>query len=190
MMSRVRTRTRARAAVLTIAAAALAAVLLGGLPAGARADIKLGFIDSDRVLEGYSGTRVALETFDRDVNSWNQEAVTRKKELDDAQSALAAELPMLSDERRREREQDYQRKLTEYDQFIQNVWGPNGLVTRRNEEILQPIISKIQTVLAKIGSEEGYDLILDAADGNILYADQALDLTQRVIDALNQEQTP
>jgi len=97
---------------------------------------------------------------------------------------------MLSDERRREREQDLQRKLTEYDQFIQSVWGPSGLVVKRNEEVLRPVVARIQTVLDKIGSEEGYDLILDAADGNILYADRAIDLTQIVIDQLNAEQQP
>ena len=31
---------------------------------------------------------------------------------------------MLSDEKRREKEQDHQRKLTEYDQFVQSIWGP------------------------------------------------------------------
>ena len=62
-----------------------------------------------------------------------------------------------------------------------------GQVVKRNEEILRPIISKIQTILAKIGSEEGFDLILDAADGHVLYADQSLDLTQRVIDELNKQ---
>jgi len=158
------------------------------LGSGARADIKIGYINSQQILDSYQGTKTALETFNRDVAGWNQDATTRKKELDDLGREVASQSPMLSDEKRREKEQDYQRKLTDYDQFVQSIWGPNGLVTKRNQEILQPVVSKIQTILAKIGSEEGYDLILDAADGHVLYADQALDLTQRVIDELNKQQ--
>lgn len=92
---------------------------------------------------------------------------------------------MLSDERRREKEEDYQRRVTEYDKFVQSIWGPNGLVAQRNEEILRPIIARIQAILVDVAEEDGYDLILDAADGNILYADPSLDLTQRVLDLLN-----
>lgn len=163
----------------------LVAVLFAG-PAWAQ--VKIGYINSEQILAQYQGTRTAMDTFNRDVAGWNTDATTRKAELDKLGRDVAAQSPMLSDEKRREREQDYQRKLTEYDQFVQSIWGPNGLVTKRNQEILQPIVSKIQTILAKIGADEGYDLILDAADGHILYADHALDLTSRVVDELNKQQ--
>lgn len=153
----------------------------------ALAEIKIGYINSEQILNAYQGTRTALESFNRDVDGWNQDAAARKKELDGLGRDVAAQSPMLSDAKRREKEQDYQRKLTEYDQFVQSIWGPNGLLAKRNQEILQPIVSKIQTILAKIGAEEGYDLILDAADGHVLYADQSLDLTQRVIDELGKQ---
>jgi outer membrane protein len=166
----------------------LAALLGLGLASAASAELKIGYINSEEILNGYQGTRAAMETFNRDVAGWNQDATARKSELDKLGRENAAQSPMLSDEKRREKEQDYQRKLTEYDQFVQSIWGPDGLVTKRNEEILQPIVSRIQTILAKIGAEEGYDLILDAANGNILYADQSLDLTQRVIQELGKEQ--
>jgi outer membrane protein len=165
----------------------LAGLLLLLLAAAARGEAKIGFINSDQILDKYPGTQAALQTFNRDVEGWNQDATARKKELDDLGRELAAQSPMLSDEKRREKEQDYQRKSTEYDQFIQSIWGPNGLVVKRNEEILRPIINRIQTILAKIGADEGYDLILDAANGNILFADQGMDLTQRVIDELKQQ---
>lgn len=168
-------------------AGALFLFALGYAPA-AQAQAKIGFINSEQVLEAYTGTQSAMQAFNRDVEGWNSESAQRKSELDGVGKELSSQSPMLSDDKRREMEQDYQRKLTEYDQFVQSVWGPNGLVVKRNEEILRPIIAKIQTILAKIGAEEQYDLILDAANGNILFADQELDLSQRVIAELNKEQ--
>jgi outer membrane protein len=166
----------------------LFSLLTMGSAINARAEIKIGFVNSEQILEAFQGTRAATEAFNRDVQGWNTDASNRKKELDELGRELSAQTPMLSDEKRREKEQDYQRKLTEYDQFVQSIWGPNGLVVKRNEEVLRPIIGKIQTILAKIGADEQFDLILDAANGNVLYADQTLDLTQRVVDELNKQQ--
>jgi outer membrane protein len=164
-------------------------VLCGLLWAGAaRAEVKIGYVNSEKILEQSKEAKAALDGFSRDVDGWNQEAQQRRKDLDDLTRELGQQTPMLSDDKRREKEQDLQRKLTEYDQFVQSIWGPNGLVIRRNEEVLRPVVAKIQTILEKIGGEEGFDLILDAADGNVLYADRELDLTQLVIDQLNAEQ--
>ena len=41
--------------------------------------------------------------------------------------------------------------------------------------------------MADIGNSEGYQLILDAADGNIVYGDKTLDLTDRVLSRLRDE---
>ena len=165
-------------------------VFAGLIAAGstARAEIKIGFVSTESILEKSTEAIAALGGFQRDVEGWNQEAQARRKDLDDLTRELGQQSPMLSDEKRREKEQDLQRKLTEYDQFVQSVWGPSGLVVKRNEEVLRPIVAKIQTILEKIGGEEGFDLIFDSSDGNILYADKALDLTQTVIDQLNAEQ--
>ena len=169
-----------------------AAGILGGiwlcLGGFARAEVKIAYVNSEKILEQSKEAKAALEGFQRDVDGWNQEAQQRRRDLDDLTRELGQQSPMLSDEKRQEKEQDLQRKLTEYDQFVQSVWGPNGLVVRRNEEVLRPVVAKIQTILDKTGVEEGYDLILDAADGNILFADRELDLTQLVIDLLNAEQ--
>jgi len=170
--------------------AASLAMLLGtlvGMAAPAEAqNMKIGFIRSGTILDQSQAARTATEQFNREVEGWNQEAQRRKTELDLLSKELEAQAPMLSDQLRRTKEQDYQRKLAEHDQYVQSIWGPGGLVTQRNDELLKPIIEKIQRVARKIAAEDGYDFILDASDGNIIYADKSYDLTQRVIDALNQ----
>jgi outer membrane protein len=164
----------------------LLALLVGGVsPAGAQ-NVKLGFIRSSTIMDQSQAARGATEQFNREVEAWNQEAQRRKAELDVLSKELEAQSPMLSDQVRRQKEQDYQRKLAEHDQYVQSIWGPGGLVTQRNDELLKPIIEKIQRVTRKIAAEDGYDFILDASDGNIIYADKSFDLTQRVIEALNQ----
>lgn len=148
-------------------------------------DLKVGFVRSATILEQYQGARAATEALSRDVQAWNEEARSRRREIDLLSKELEAQAPMLSDAVRRQKEQDYQLKLNEYDQYVQSVWGPNGLVAQRNEELLRGVVEKIQRVARKIADEEGYDFIFDASDGNIIYADRAYDLTQQVLDDLN-----
>ncbi|MBD3161936.1 MAG: hypothetical protein GF346_06575 [Candidatus Eisenbacteria bacterium] len=178
-----------RRLTLWIAAAIAIALLTGSAPPAAAQDLTIAFIRSEAILEQYQRARTATETFNRDVQAWNEEAQTRRRELDLLDKELQAQAPMLSDQVRMEKEQDFQQKLNEYEQFVQSVWGPNGLVTQRNEELLRDVVLRIQQATTRIAEREGYDIVFDGSDGNIIYADPAYDATQLVLDELNQTQT-
>jgi outer membrane protein len=155
------------------------------LAAPARGELKIGFVNSEVIMRDYKEVASVIETFNRDVEGWNQEAARRKSALEGLQRELESQGLMLSDERRQEKEMEHQRQLNEYDQYVQSVFGPDGLAEQRNEELMRPIITKVQALLTKIATEESYDFILDAADNNILFADPEHDLTQRVLGELN-----
>lgn len=159
--------------------------LAAGVGTGWSQDARVAFIDSEKVVEGYNRIQDVRNSYQADVKAWNDEAENRKREIDLLSKELSEQGPGLSDEKLREKEQDYQRKVSEYESFVQSVWGPNGLVVQRNEESLRPVVRRIQAIVGEIAEERGYTLILDAADGNILYADPSLDLTAEVIQRLN-----
>ena len=154
----------------------------------ATAELNIRFVNSEIILQQYRAVQGVVETFNRDVQGWNDEAQRRKREIEELQRELESQSLMLSNERRQEKDMEYQRRLNEYEQYVQSIWGPEGLVEQRNEELLRPIINKVQTLLAQIAADEGYDFILDAADNNILYADPEHDLTQDIVDLLNSEE--
>jgi outer membrane protein len=163
----------------------IVALLLAGLGGTARAEQKIGFVNTEVILQEYKAVQAAMETFNRDVQAWEGDLQQRKKELDDLQRDVQHQSLMLSDQRRQDRESEYQRKLTEFEKFKESIWASDGLIEQRNEELLRPIISRVQVALEQLAAEEGFDLILDAADNNILYGDPAYDLTQRVLGVLN-----
>lgn len=51
----------------------------------------------------------------------------------------------------------------------------------------QPMLDKINSIIAKIAQEEDYTYVLDAVGGAIAYADTKHDLTEKVIEELNKE---
>jgi len=166
-------------------AVALAAFVLASPFRLARAqELKIAFIDSERIFAEYEGVKEAKDIFDRDVQEWQAEANKKEKEIADLKAELESQSLMLSDSKRQEKEAELQRLMSEYDGFVQMLWGPGGKIAKRNEELTRPIIAKIKAVLDKIAGEEGYDLVLDAADGNVVYGSPELDLTDRVLKEL------
>jgi outer membrane protein len=161
---------------------------LGLFAAGvARADVKIGFIDSDRIFSEYAKTREAQEAFNREVQDLADNAREMKAEIDEMQRKLDAQGPMLSEAKREEQSKALQDKISAYEAFVQKNWGPSGEVSRLNEQFLRPILDRVSKIVTSIGQDEGFSLVLDAADGNIVFGDKALDLTDRVLGALRDE---
>ena len=153
------------------------------------ADLKIGFIDSERIFADYAGTQEAQRSFNREVQELTKTAKEKKTEIDDLQRKLDAQGPMLSEAKRDEQNEALQKKVAEYDAFVQKNWGPQGSVSKLNEQYLKPIVDRVHKIVTTIGSDEGYSLVLDAADGNIIFGDRTLDLTDRVLDLLKKEDT-
>jgi outer membrane protein len=166
----------------------LAVFLLSSAAVVDGADLKVGFIDSERIFAGYQGTNEAKSEFQADIDKWSRDLETRKQELERLNEEYQSQSLILSEVKRREREEDLLRRRNELDAFIQEIWGPAGKVAQRNEQLTRPIVEKIREVLNEIGESEGFSIIFDATDGNVVYADQALDLTDRVLTRLNEEQ--
>ncbi|MFQ6092002.1 MAG: OmpH family outer membrane protein [bacterium] len=154
---------------------------------GRAADLKIGYIDSQRIFRSYKGTADAQAKLDREVAEWEKKAEAMKKEVEDLQKELDAQSLLLSEEKKREKEQTLQAKYAEYQQFVTSIWGPQGEAIRSNEELTKPIIEKIDAILKKIGEEENYTFIFDAVGGGLVYAKPTFDLTDQVIEELNKE---
>jgi outer membrane protein len=59
-------------------------------------------------------------------------------------------------------------------------------VKKKEGELTGEIIKEIRAVVRQIGQEEGYTLILEGAEGQILYSTKDIDLTETVIKKFNE----
>jgi outer membrane protein len=161
--------------------AGLSLVVPGAL---AQTEAKIGYVNSEQLFEEYSGFQSAQTAYQAELEQWMQQLREREQSLNDLQSSYQAQQPMLSDERRLERETEIQRKLQDYEQFRQSIFGQGGRADMRNQELLEPVLAEVQSAVEKIAEEEGFDLIFDAVDGNIIYGNDDYDITERVLDEL------
>jgi outer membrane protein len=157
------------------------------LAGAALADIKIAHVDSKMIFEKYNETSRAQRDYDRQVQKWEEEAQAKQKELMDMKERLEKQSLMLSEERKRDLEAQFAKKKADYEQFVQQIYGKEGALYQKNQEISDPIIQKIRKTIQDVANQEGFDMVFDRAAGAVIHWKKDNDLTQRVLDILNKE---
>jgi len=153
----------------------------------AQQPLKIGYINSNRILETYKEAVDVRKQLAELNAQWEQEARNMQKEIQQLQEQLESQSLLLSEERKAEKQQEIQSKYLEYQQFLQQKWNPQeGEAIKKEAELLQPVFDKINKAIEKIGDEEGFHYIFDVVNSNILYAsDDQPDLTKQLLEELN-----
>lgn len=176
----------------TMAWLAAAVALLGtSAPAGAQqTNVRVGYVDSQRIFQEFKTAQDAQSRFDRQVQGWRDEAAEKQKAVDQLRAQVRDQSAILSALKRQEQEEALQKAISDYEQFIQQIWGPNGRAQQENEHATGDVVAQIRTAVEKIAGQKNLDLVLDSASGFILYADRTLDITNDVLAELNSHLLP
>jgi outer membrane protein len=150
------------------------------------AQIKIGYVDSQKILAQYQEAVDAQNQLEQIRNQYQAEYETKVQEYQALAQEIDSQSLLLSEEKKKEKLRELQVKATEIDQYKYEKLNPEGgEFYRKNQELFKPIIDKINNVINKVGTEEEYDIILDASSGAILHALPKYDLTSRILEELN-----
>jgi|SRR5688572_6125442 len=169
-----------------LAGPALGLALVAAIGPGAwAADTRIGFIDSAKIFQEYRLAQEAQQTFDRQVQTWRTEATEKERVVNQLRAEVRDQGPILSALKRQEKEEALQKAISDYETFVQDIWGPTGRAAQENERTTREVVEQIRAVVEKLAGEKGLDIVLDAAGGAIIYADRSLDLSAEVVQELN-----
>jgi len=171
---------------LVVVSLGAAMVLAGGAVSALAQEVKIGYIDSIKIFAENKETQDAERVYRQDVQQWEAQKQRMEQELARMGEELNAQSPMLSEEKKAERRLEMQRKMDEYKRFMEETFGDNGLAAKRNKELTQPSVDKINKIIEAIAIEQKYSMVFDVANANIVYADKKLDLTEIVLTRLSQ----
>ena len=168
---------------IRMAAAAVAAVLVlaGGAKAQQATQGQIVFINSQQVIAAAPGAREAQSTLEREMGTLRTEVQGMEATLDSMMTSYEQRQVMLSPEARRQLQDEIRTRQREFQQRAQQMEQQAGA---RQAELLQPIMARVQQVIDALRAERGYALVLDAAEGGLISADPALDITQEVLTRL------
>jgi len=165
------------------AAAALALLALASGPASA--EMLFGYIDSGRIFLEYKAAQEAQARFDRQVQGWRDEAAEKERAVSQLRAEVRDQSPILSSAKRQEKEEALQKAISDYEKFIQDVWGPSGRAAQENERATGEVVQQIRAAVEKVAGDKRLNLVFDAASGFIIYADKTMDITPDVLTELS-----
>ncbi|MGB2698435.1 MAG: OmpH family outer membrane protein [Candidatus Zixiibacteriota bacterium] len=149
--------------------------------------IKIGYVDTNRLKMEYKEYADAKTKFDQQLALWQEQADSLQQEIINMQEELNTQRMLLSEDKRAEKEQKILAKQLEYEEFARKILGPEGEAARREFELSKPLIDKINAAINLIALRDSYTLILDTAGGDILYAKDEMDITNKVLQSLREQ---
>ncbi|MDR7268355.1 outer membrane protein [Pelomonas saccharophila] len=157
---------------------ALAASMMVATTVVQAQELKIGYVNSERVLREANLAKAAQIKLETEFGKREKDLRDLETKLRGAAEKLEKDAPTLSEaERNRrqrdvvEQERDLQRKRREWQEDLNQ---------RKNEE-LSTVVEKANRVIKQIFEAEKYDLILQDA----IHFSARVDITKKVIDALN-----
>ena len=168
----------------------LALMFLVSAPGFAQ-NLKIGYVHSQKVLSELKEWQDAQKKLDEINRQWENEGLEMQQRLQQLREQYDAQSLLLSETKKKEKQQEIEGLFLQLQKFQRDKWDPqSGEILKKQAELIQPILDKINGVIVKIGEDEKFDYIFDTANGAILHAgsDQP-DLTDRVLAELNKGQT-
>jgi outer membrane protein len=158
--------------------ALLAATLLAAAAAAPAQELKIGYVNSDRVLRDAVPAKAAQAKLEAEFSKREKDLGELANRLKAASEKLDKESPTLSEGERTRR----QRELVDQDRELQRRRREfqEDLTQRKNEE-LATVVERTNRVIKQIFETEKYDLILQEA----VFWSPRVDITDKVIKALN-----
>ncbi len=153
-------------------------------------EFKVGYIDSERIIAEYEEAKAAKRELDDYIKKFEAKADSLRQEYETAKEEYESQELGLSEEGKRAKMVEVETRKRRYESFLNEVYGKGGRIEQKNQELIAPIVQKIDSAVRKVANDEGFSLVLDASKAGVIFADVGLDLTQLVIEELNRRYAP
>ena len=162
--------------------AVLGAVLAStAIQAAAQSPLKIGYINSQAIIAQDPAATAAQEQFQREMVPFESELQALEVEIADLVSRYQAQQITLTANARRTRQDEIVQKQQGYQERMAQI---EAEAARRQQELVQPIMERINNIIQDIRSEGSYTFIFDVAGGGLIAADESFDLTGEVMERL------
>ena len=148
-------------------------------------EIKMGYVDSNEIMNNFEEVRQVQVDLEKEQKRLEAEFNDLVYSLDSLKQDYERQRLLMSDTRRNEKETEIANKEKSIQKFQLDKFGPEGEIYRKQNQLLKPVLGKIDEAIQKVGNERGYDFILDAMSGALLYALDSHNLTEDVMEELS-----
>ena len=153
-------------------------------------EVKIGYVDSQQIMTQYEGFRTAQIELEKEQKRLEADYNVMAQQLDSLYQSYQQQQLLMSEDRRKEKEQEIVQKERELQEFGMKKLGPqNSELVQIQNQLMQPILKVFSDACNKVGADQGYDFIFDAGTGGLLYSLESHNITNEVLEEMNKIST-
>jgi outer membrane protein len=159
-------------------------LMLGWIVGATDDPVKIGFVDVEQVLAVTESGKAAREELERKSREAQQRLAPIVEQLEALQKEHQAKKFVMSEEAARAMQLDMVELQTRYETKGKQEEGQFKIDQQR---LLGPLIEKLEAVIQEVGRDNEFSAILRTDAPSIVYAREALDITELVIKTFNRK---
>src|SRR5262249_12560168 len=149
------------------------------VPAGVQ---KIGVLNVERLVQESALGKEAFNRVKRINDQKKEEADKLSKELRDMEQKLADQGSALADDKRESLQKTYQEKAIAFKRFQDDA---NRDLEAAQKKELGELERRVFPVINQVGKEKGFTVIFNKFQSGLVYADDAVDITDDVLKQFN-----
>lgn len=147
----------------------------------AAADLKVGYVQVDKILQEAPQTAESGKKLEKEFSPRTQDLDRMQKQIKDMEASLDKDSLTIAETDRRNRERDISNLKIEFQRKQRELREDVNL--RKNEE-LGSLQDRINKAVTSVSETEGYDLVVY---GGVAYASKKVDITDKVLKILGKK---
>jgi len=159
----------------------LAASLLAFAISSQAADLKIGYVQVDKILQEAPQTAESGKKLEKEFSPRTQELERMQKQIKDGEAALDKDSLTMSETDRKNKERDLNNVKIEFQRKQRELREDVNL--RKNEE-LGSLQDRINKAVTSVAETEGFDLVVYSG---VAYASKKIDITDKVLKSLGKK---
>lgn len=160
------------------------ALLATGGRSYAATDVKVGIVDIPRAIQATKEGQKIKKELEKEYNKRKSELDKRMADINKMQADFEKKSLVLSDEARAKKQQEIDAEKSKFMELREKNLQD---LSKKDRELSQPMIKKLNEVIGNIAKKDGYTVILHKNDQNLVWASAEVDITEEVIKALEKK---
>lgn len=142
----------------------------------------LAYVDTSRLMTEYKGMEDVKKVIESKEKTWQASVDTLTQELQNDIKKYEKERGQMSDREKKTTEQLLGHKQQ---QFMQYKEASKNKVAEEGQKITNEVLSKVNGKITDYGKKNNYTIVFGTSSGNIVYANEAINITDQILELLN-----
>ena len=152
------------------------------------AQLKIGYVDSDTIMDNFPDVQDARQKLDALIQEWQTEVRKLESDLKAKKDDYDKRKLIMTEQTSSEVMAEITKLEKEIADYRDKKFGANGELFQKQNELMKPVQNKVFTTIQQVATEEDLDFVFDrSGDIIFLYAKPQYDLTAKVIERLKLE---